>query len=206
MTDPPPPIAAMDIEPSTLYAKFLLDNSEHISTKIVEKTFDITTLIPSEASATVPIPYKGIVGDGVDYLQDDLQKITLTLVRIMSAKEPPPEDLLKQWAEQGPSSSLWTELLMGVVNKMDIFDNVNKHNIIEILVFMGRLAHTPPNVLFHVVHSSTEPTNASRAWSAAHLAIGSWHAKNSPRRVQGHPETALIRYEERQTGSDNSLC
>jgi hypothetical protein len=177
MTDPPPPIAAMDIEPSTLYAKFLLDNSERISTKIVEKTFDITTLIPSETSTIVPIPYKGIVGDGVDYLQDDLQKITLTLVRIMSAKEPPPEELLKQWAEQGLSSSLWTELLTGVVSKMDIFDNVNKHNITEILVFMGRLTHTPPNALFQVVRSSTEPTNASRAWSAAHLTIGSWHAK-----------------------------
>jgi hypothetical protein len=176
MTDPPHPTAAMDIDPP-LYAKFILNNSERISTKIVEKTFDITTRIPSEASTNVSVPYKGIVGDGVDYLQNDLSKITLMLVRIMSAKEKTPDELLKQWAEQGLSSSLWTELLTGVVNEMDIFANVNKNNIIEILVFIGRLAHTPPNALFQVVRSLTEPTNASRAWSAAHLAIGSWHAK-----------------------------
>ena len=72
----------------------------------------------------------------------------------------------------------WIEVFTDVMrNEESAINTLSPEEILNIKVIMCRLAHTPPHVLFSVSHSTTAPSNASRAWSATHLTLGSWHAK-----------------------------
>jgi hypothetical protein len=155
----------------------ILNNSDRISTKAVERTFDITAQLPEDQVTLATTPYKGPLGKGFEYLQEDLTYVTLLVIRICSSTQNPSEAQLKQWPAEGLSSSLWLEVLTGVANNSDAMTAIPDQDVLRLKLFMSRLAYTPPNALFPVSRSSTDPTNASRAWSAAHLAIGSWHAR-----------------------------
>jgi hypothetical protein len=99
------------------------------------------------------------------------------VIRICSKTQNPSEAQLQQWSAEGLSSSLWLEVLTGIANNSEATNAIPDHDILRLKLFMSHLSYTPPNALFPVSRSSTYPTNASRAWSAAHLAIGSWHAR-----------------------------
>lgn len=156
----------------------LIDNTERISTKVVEKTFDIKVQLPEEQITLAITPYKGIIGEGFEYLSSDLRPLTLTAAKmVLKSSQPLSEDMIRYYGNVGLSSSKWIEILVGVANNEEVIHVLSDDEAIRIKVIMCRLAHTPPNALFSVHRSSTDPTNASRAWSAAHLALGSWHAK-----------------------------
>jgi hypothetical protein len=156
----------------------MIDNDERISTKVVEKTFDIKVQLPSESRILATTPYTGPNGAGSEVFLADLKSLTLYAARmILQTKDALSHEQILHYGNVGISSSKWVEILTGVVRNDDCILVLSTPETIQFKVIMSRLAHTPPNALFSVVRSSTDPSNASRAWSAAHLALGSWHAK-----------------------------
>jgi hypothetical protein len=69
----------------------LLNNSDRISTKVVERTFDITVQLPEDQVPLANTPYKGLSGEGFEYLQEDLLYVTLLVIRICSKTQNPSE-------------------------------------------------------------------------------------------------------------------
>ena len=59
----------------------ILPNDERISTK-VEETFDIKHQLPEEVIPWATTPYKGLVGPGPNYLQEDLTLLTSFMARV----------------------------------------------------------------------------------------------------------------------------
>jgi hypothetical protein len=94
----------------------ILNNSDRISTKAVERTFDITAQLPEDQVPLATTPYKGPSGEGFEYLQEDLLYVTLLVIRICSKTQDLSEAQLQQWSAEGLSSSLWLEVLTGVAN------------------------------------------------------------------------------------------
>jgi hypothetical protein len=73
----------------------ILNNSDRISTKAVERTFDITAQLPEDQVPLATTPYKGPSGEGFEYLQEDLQYVTLLVIRICSKTQDPSETQLR---------------------------------------------------------------------------------------------------------------
>ena len=88
------------------------------------------------------------------------------------------EAQLTQFHVVGLSSTEWLMAMTEVSRNCDGLDHaLTDLKFVQVKVIMCRLAYTPPSAIFQVSRSSTNPTNASRAWSVAHLSLGSWHAK-----------------------------
>ena len=60
----------------------LIPNEDHISTKVIEETFDIKPQLPDESISLATTPYLGLIGFGHAYLQPDLDLLTMLLARV----------------------------------------------------------------------------------------------------------------------------
>ena len=165
-----PPSVTMDVDD-------LIDNNESISTKVCEKTVNICNQLPDEEVQLASTAYTGLFGHGQPFFHEDLFFFTCSATQMLLQGHSLDEDQTKSCNEVGLSTSAWIGLLPKVFhNDDDTTQFLSNSNLTRFKVIMSRLSYTPPNSLFQVSQSSTDPTNASRAWSAAHLALGSWHA------------------------------
>jgi len=159
------------------------EDPKFISTAVVTKCFDVRPQLPGALRDKSCAPYKELFGEGDAFFHDDLARIKDLVAKLVLQKSDLDDDDKKAIRTRGFRFEQWCFAMQTVVANQDDDLPLESIECDRLKYVMNRLAHSPAQEIFRGVTTSIAPGQAAFAWRAAHVTLGSWHAKTRQVRV-----------------------
>ncbi|CAB9522813.1 hypothetical protein SEMRO_1344_G264690.1 [Seminavis robusta] len=155
--------------------------NDYVETKINPKTFDISSQLNESYATVSKQPFLAQFGEGPRFLHDCLQKMSKIAAKMTYRTDKLTDPQIQNLSRHGLTVSNWILAASCAATNADVFTKYITENqdAVAFKIFINRLAHTPPQVLFpgQIKNSRMKAYNASNAWYGAIQALGSWYQK-----------------------------
>jgi hypothetical protein len=156
----------------------------NISTAAVKKYFNILNQIDEGQVELASTLYKSLDGSPLSSFLPDLKIVTLYAAKVLTQQATLTDVNQEYYLSTGLSLKQWTGCMTAMTCNFSSTEVLTGKEMSHFKVFISRLGHTPASCLFHVRQSVTAATQASRAWRAAVLTIGSHYLKKKPKTLE----------------------
>jgi hypothetical protein len=151
-----------------------------IPTTLVTQFHKLTAQLSEEDTPKATKPFKTFTGNGPTALQGPLKEVQILLGKCYHNQATLSKEQMDNLFSPGPSKEEWLMFFQQVSrNKITENSILSDSDLLNIKIFISRLAHTNPGkIVKNIKRNKMPPNHTSRAWWAAVQAIGSWYAKD----------------------------